>query len=84
MESTGISFRDVVTAIVGLFMALFSFIARGQMKRIDDLEQGKVNKSEHTLQYENILFRLKSQDDSAVKRDEKLDKILDRLNGHGH
>lgn len=71
--------RDVVIGFMGLFMTGLGFIFKSQLNRISNLEENKVDKEVHESRFEEVIRRLDAQDESAIRRDDKLDRILDRM-----
>lgn len=75
----GVSVRDVSLAIIGLLFTAMGWIFRKQDSRITKLEECKVDATVHESKFAEVVRRLDAQDASAVRRDEKLDRILEKL-----
>lgn len=75
----GLNLRDLALAFVAFLFTAMGWIFKKQDNRIADLEAGKVDKELHESRFTEVVRRLDAQDTAAIRRDEKLDKILERV-----
>lgn len=78
-DPSAFGLRDMVVAGLGLLTASMGWIFRKQDNRITKLEDNKVDKVAHESRFEEVIRRLDAQDASSAKRDEKLDRLIERL-----
>lgn len=79
MQDNPLGLRDAVVAGLGLLTAAMGWIFRKQDGRIKDLEENKVDKEVHNDKFLEVIRRLDAQDTASMRRDEKLDRIIEKL-----
>lgn len=75
----GITVRDIVLGVVTLLVSAMTWIFNNHDKRISELEKHKVDLKAHENRFTEVLRRLDRQDEAAVLRDQKLDRLIERL-----
>lgn len=79
MDQNSFGLRDAVVTGLGLLIASMGWIFKRQDTRITNLEECKVDKIVVDSKFAEVIRRLDAQDVSAQKRDEKLDRLVERL-----